>query len=110
MVAYTSFFHFAFLTRMYRPKHRNLVLSDFVEACIEENTLLNEAGELTFQCFCRHLTQVIELRLHALIITTPVQMTRLVSHKLADVPLPRERDKIHSVRFTGNMRECSGDE
>ncbi len=30
---------------VYRPKHRNLVLSDFVEACIEENTLLNEAGE-----------------------------------------------------------------
>jgi len=26
-----------------KPKNRNLVLSDFVEACIEENTLLNEA-------------------------------------------------------------------
>jgi len=26
-----------------KPKHRNIVLSDFIEACIEENTLLNEA-------------------------------------------------------------------
>ena len=34
----------AVLTCEYRPKHRNLVLSDFIEACIEENTLLNEAG------------------------------------------------------------------
>ncbi len=31
-----------------RPKHRNLVLSDFIEACIEEDTLLNEAGMLCF--------------------------------------------------------------
>ena len=34
----------AVLKRICRPKHRNLVLSDFIEACIEENTLLNEAG------------------------------------------------------------------
>lgn len=39
---------FAELTRISRPRHRNLVLSDFVEACMEENTLLNEAGELDF--------------------------------------------------------------
>jgi hypothetical protein len=41
--------HFRFLAvlkRICRPKHRNLVLSDFIEACIEENTLLNEAGIL----------------------------------------------------------------
>jgi len=30
------------MKRTSKPKHRNLVLSDFVEACIEENTLLNE--------------------------------------------------------------------
>ncbi|KAI0295389.1 ATP dependent DNA ligase domain-containing protein [Multifurca ochricompacta] len=29
--------------RTSKPKHRNLVLSDFIEACIEENTLLDEA-------------------------------------------------------------------
>jgi DNA ligase-4 len=40
-----SFVLAVLLTRAYRPKHRNLVLSDFVEACIEESTLLNEAGE-----------------------------------------------------------------
>jgi DNA ligase-4 len=45
-------FSFAILTRIYRPKHRNLVLSDFIEACIDENTLLNEAGELIFRCLC----------------------------------------------------------
>ncbi|KAI9440740.1 ATP dependent DNA ligase domain-containing protein [Lactarius indigo] len=32
------------MKRTSKPKHRNLVLSDFIEACIEENTLLNEAG------------------------------------------------------------------
>jgi hypothetical protein len=37
-------FVFAVLTCEYRPKHRNLVLSDVVEACMEEHTLLNEAG------------------------------------------------------------------
>jgi len=31
------------MKRTSKPKHRNLVLSDFIEACIEENTLLNEA-------------------------------------------------------------------
>jgi len=31
------------MKRTSKPKHRNLVLSDFVEACIDENTLLNEA-------------------------------------------------------------------
>jgi DNA ligase-4 len=43
--------HFRFLAvlkRICRPKHRNLVLSDFIEACIDENTLLNEAGMLCF--------------------------------------------------------------
>ncbi|KAH9167381.1 ATP dependent DNA ligase domain-containing protein [Lactarius sanguifluus] len=30
------------MKRTSKPKHRNLVLSDFIEACIEENTLLNE--------------------------------------------------------------------
>jgi DNA ligase 4 len=59
-------FPFAILTRIYRPKHRNLVLSDFIEACIEENTLLNEVGELNFRCFCYHLAQFPHSRLHAL--------------------------------------------
>ncbi|KAI0289553.1 DNA ligase 4 [Russula brevipes] len=31
------------MKRTSKPKHRNIVLSDFIEACIEENTLLNEA-------------------------------------------------------------------
>ncbi|KAN0115590.1 ATP dependent DNA ligase domain containing protein [Russula decolorans] len=31
------------MKRTSKPKHRNLVLSDFIEACIEEDTLLNEA-------------------------------------------------------------------
>jgi len=31
------------MKRTSKPKHRNLVLSDFVEACMEENTLLNES-------------------------------------------------------------------
>lgn len=31
------------MKRTSKPKYRNLVLSDFIEACIEENTLLNEA-------------------------------------------------------------------
>lgn len=30
------------MKRTSKPKHRNLVLSDFIEACIEEDTLLNE--------------------------------------------------------------------
>ncbi|KAF8273171.1 ATP dependent DNA ligase domain-containing protein [Lactarius quietus] len=30
------------MKRTSKPKHRNLVLSDFIEACIEESTLLNE--------------------------------------------------------------------
>jgi len=30
------------MKRTSEPKHRNLVLSDFIEACIEEGTLLNE--------------------------------------------------------------------
>ena len=38
------------LTYIYRPKHRNLVLSDFIEACIEEETLLNETGKLIVRC------------------------------------------------------------
>ncbi|KAH9027928.1 DNA ligase 4 [Lactarius hengduanensis] len=36
------------MKRTSKPKHRNLVLSDFIEACIEENTLLNEDGILCF--------------------------------------------------------------
>jgi DNA ligase-4 len=39
---------FVVLTQIYRPKHRNLVLSDFIEACKEEGTLLNEAGRPIF--------------------------------------------------------------
>lgn len=39
---------FVVLTRIYRPKHRNLVLSDFIEACKEEGTLLNETGRSIF--------------------------------------------------------------
>jgi len=68
-------FLFAILTRIYRPKHRNLVLSDFIEACIEENTLLNEAGELIFCCLCYYLAQFPHLRLHALSQTTVGRIT-----------------------------------
>lgn len=28
----------------YRPKRRHLVICEFIEACIEENTLLDEDG------------------------------------------------------------------
>ena len=32
------------------PKRRNLVLSDFIHACVEENTLLNEEGNVETTC------------------------------------------------------------
>lgn len=34
------------MKRTSKPKRRNLVLSDFVQACIEESSLLDEEGKL----------------------------------------------------------------
>lgn len=54
-------FFFSFLcaplTRICRPKHRNIVLSDFVEACLDENTLLNEAGIVHCLYHCLYQAQ-----------------------------------------------------
>jgi len=64
-----------------------LILSDFVEACIEESTLLDEAGEPIFDGRCHCLAQLSAHRLHALSQTNQGQVTLPlfvldVNHKL----------------------------
>ncbi|KAH8996143.1 DNA ligase 4 [Lactarius hatsudake] len=54
------------MKRTSKPKHRNLVLSDFIEACIEENTLLNEDGILSFPFPLLTPAHYVQTRLHAL--------------------------------------------
>lgn len=39
------------LTGIYRPKRRHLVISDWVDACVAEETLLDEEGKQTFSSF-----------------------------------------------------------
>lgn len=37
-----------FCVLLIRPKRKNIVLSSFIEDCLEEETLLDEAGEFSF--------------------------------------------------------------
>jgi len=49
-----------------RPKRRNLVLSEFIQACLDEETLLDEAGML------KPKAQVEKLRWHKLTQISPL--------------------------------------
>jgi hypothetical protein len=46
--------------RVSRPKRRHLVISEFIEACVEENTLLDEDGEWRNCCGVDRLTRFLE--------------------------------------------------
>ncbi|KAI9453421.1 DNA ligase 4 [Lactarius psammicola] len=71
------------MKRTSKPKHRNLVLSDFIEACIEENTLLNEAGMLCFPFPSLTPAHYVQSRLYALSRTVSDLETRVLEVTLS---------------------------
>lgn len=46
--------------RVNRPKRRHVVISEFIEACVEENTLLDEDGEWRNLLGATRLRRVLE--------------------------------------------------
>lgn len=51
---------------MSRPKRRRLVISDYIQACLDEETLLDEEGELELNGFTTQIL-IFWIRICALI-------------------------------------------